>query len=240
MKQSVEKQIKNAFESWDNEKNTVGFDKSAVWNSMNMPTKNKVFIITWFRVASIAIILILLGGLSYSYRVNQCLQMSQNKLQIELNQAKALQAKIAQKEVATEIIYKTQIKTVDSEQAKMALANLSAKIEQIASENKALQQQLSEQQLANNSLNDSINTLTTNLEEATSWYAQQLESRKGENPSQGLSIDINEEALLALSKNKQKIKTTTNNPNKRFKITFKNKSRESETSAPLFKDITMK
>ncbi|WP_461637073.1 hypothetical protein [Labilibaculum euxinus] len=240
MKQSVEKQIKNAFESWDNEENIVGFDKTTVWNSMQTPKKNKVFIITWFRVASIAIILLLLGAWGHSYRVNQCLQMSQNQLRIELNQTKAQKYQVPQKEVETKIIYKTQIKTVESEQAKTALTNLASKLERIASENEALKQQLREQKLANNSLNDSINTLTNNLDETNNWYTQQLENIESKNKSQGLSIDINQAALLTLSINKSKVKSTTKNPNRKFKITFKNNSRESETSAPLFKDLTMK
>ncbi len=238
MKQSVEKQIKNAFESWDNKNNFVGFDKTALWSSIQMPHKNKTF--AWFRVASIAIILILMGGLSYSYRVNQCLQISQDQLRIELNQAKARIPQVAQKEVETKIIYKTQIKTVESEQAKTALTNLSEKLESITSNNTVLIKQLNEQQLVNNSLNDSIISLKNYLDETNKWYAQQLKNSENKNQVKGLSIDINEEALMALSKNNSKLKTTTKNPNRKFKITFKNNSRESETSASLFKDLTMK
>ena len=238
MKQSVEKQIKNAFESWDNKKNIVGFDKTALWNSMQIHYKNKTF--AWFRVASIAIILILLGGLGHFYRVNQCLQISQDQLRIELNQAKAHIPQVAQKEVETKIIYKTQIKTVESEQAKTALTNLSEKLEIITSNNTTLIKQLNEQQLVNNSLNDSITSLKNNLDETNKWYALQLKNRENKKQTKGLSIDINEEALMALSKNNSKLKTTTKNPNRKFKITFKNNSRESETSAPLFKDLTMK
>ncbi len=240
MKQSVEKQIKNAFESWDNEKNTVGFDKAAVWNSMQTPKKNKIIYLTWFRAAAIIIILFLISGWGYSYRTNQCLQLSQNQLIIELNKAKDYKTEVAQKEVVTKIIYKTRIKTVESEQAKTALANISAKLENITSENAVLKQLTNSQNLTNKSLKDSINILTTNLSETNEWYAQQLKNIESKNQPQGLSIDINEAALMALSKNKSKLRGTTNNPNKRFKITFKNNSRESETSAPLFKDLTMK
>ncbi len=240
MKQSVEKQIKNAFESWDNEKNIIGFDKAAVWSSMQTPHKNKTFIITWFRVASIAIILLMLGALGYSYRLNQALQMSQNQLRIELNQAKAHIPQVAQKEVETKIIYKTQIKTVESEQAKTTLTNLTEKLESITSNNAALVQQVNEQQLANNSLIDSITSLKNNLDETNKWYAQQLKNRENEKQAKGLSIDINKEALMALSKNNSRVKSPTKNPNRKFKITFRNNSRESETSAPLFKDLTMK
>ena len=240
MKQSVEKQIKNAFESWDNEENIIGFDKAAVWSSMQTPKKNKAFIITWFRVASIAIILLLIGGLEYSYRINQSLQMSQDQLRIELNQAKAYKPQVVQKEVETKIIYKTQTKTVESEQAKTALANIAARLESITSKNAALQQQLNEKQLANNSLQDSINAWKNNLDDTNKWYAQQLKNIESQNQEKGLSIDINEEALMALSKNNSKTKRTTNIPNQKFKITFKNNSSESETSAPLFKDLTMK
>jgi len=240
MKQSVEKQIKNAFESWDHEKHTIGFDKTAVWNSMQTPKKNKGFIIHWFRLASIAIILLLIGALGHSYRINNYLQTSQDQLKTELNKAKAHKAQVAQKELATKIIYKTQIKTVESAQAKTALANLTERLKGITSENTALKQQLNEEQLTNNSLNDSINTLINNLNETNEWYTQQLKNIESENQPQGLSIDINEEALLALSKNKSKIISTTKNPNRKFKITFKNNSRESETSAPLFKYFTIK
>ena len=239
MKQSVEKQVKNAFESWDNEENTFGFDKAAVWNSMQTPKKNKAFAITWFKVASIAIILLLIGGLEYSYRLNKGLQMSQDQLRIELNQAKSYQPQVVQKKVETKIIYKTQIKTVESEQAKTALTKLAKRLEIITSENAALQQQVNEKQLANNSLQDSINELKNNLDDANKWYAQQLKNIESKNQSQGLSIDINEEALLALYKNNTKTKRTTNIPNRKFEITFKNNSSESETSAPLFKDLTM-
>lgn len=238
MKLSVEKQIKNAFESWDHEENIVGFDKTAVWSSMQTPKRNKSFIITWFRVASIAIILLLLGGLGYSYRMNHYLQISQDQLITELN--KAHKAQVVQKEVETKIIYKTQIKTVESAQTKTTLANLAERLKGITSENTALKQQLNEEKLTNNSLNDSINTLINNLNKTNEWYAQQLKNIESENQPQGLSIDINEEALLALSKNKSKIISTTKNPNRKFKITFKNNSRESETSAPLFKYFTIK
>ena len=240
MKQSVENQIKNAFESWDNEENTVGFDKAAVWSSMQTPKKNKVIYLTWFRAVAVIIILFLLSGWGYSYRLNQCLQMSQNQLRIELNQAKAQKTQVAQKEVETKIIYKTQIKTVESEHAKTALANLTANLERFTSENEALQQQLNEEQLTTSSLQDSINTLKNSLNDTNKWYALQLKKIENQNQTKGLSIDINEEALMALSKNNSKTKKTTNNPNRKFKITFKNKSSESETSAPLFKDFTMK
>jgi hypothetical protein len=240
MKQSVEKQIKSAFESWDNKENTIGFDKAALWNSMQKPKKNKLFIVTWFRVAAIAIILLLLGAWGHSYRANQCLQMSNNQLINKLNQAKASKTQLAQKEVETKIIYKTQIKTIESEQAKITLINLAAKLENVSSRNASLIQQVNKQELANNSLNDSINRLIHKLDQTNQWYALQLEKIKQKNQSQGLSIDIDEAALMALSENQSKDKNTVNRSNKKLKITFKNNSRESETSAPLFKDFTMK
>lgn len=240
MKQSVEKQIKNAFESWENEENIIGFDKAAVWSSMQTPKKNKIIYLTWIRAAAIIIFLFLLSGWGYSYRKIQCLQISQSELRIELDQAKASKNPVAQKEIETKIIYKTQIKTVESKQAKTALANLAKKLGSITAENTALQQQLNEEQIANNSLQDSINSLKNNLDDTNKWYALQLKKIESQNQTIGLSIDINEEALMALSKNNSKTKSPTNNPNRKFKITFKNNSRESETSAPLFKDLTMK
>lgn len=240
MKQFVEKQIKDAFESWDNQKHSVGFDKSAVWNSMQTAKKNTAFVITWFRVASIAIILLLLGGLGYSYQINKNLQLSQDQLKTELNQAKSLKTKIAQKKVETKLIYKTQIKTIESEESKIRISALSKKIEQLNAENINLQEQLNREQLANNYLQNSITLMKNNLDETTKWYSQKLKNIESEKQAKGLSIAINQEALMALSNSNTKIKKPSNYTNPKFKISFKNKASESETSASLFKDLTMK
>lgn len=239
MKQSVERNIKNAFEAWDDQKNDIGFDKTALWNSMQ-PKKNKVIYLTWFRASAIIIILFLLGGLGYTYKMNQCLQMSNNQLMLKLSQKPDAQKTEVKKEIETKIIYKTKIKTIESEQTKLALSQLNAKLEQFQSENTKLKEQISQQNIASNTLSDSIINLQSQLEKTSKWYAQQLKNIEGKNQSNRLSIDIDEEALLALSKNGSQNETTTIQPTKRLKITFKNSTRESGTSAPLFKDITSK
>lgn len=239
MKQSVEKQIKSAFENWDNQKSEIGFDKAALWNSMQSK-RSKVIYLTWFRAAAIIIILFLLGGLGHSYRMNRCLQISNNELLLELSKKQDVQKTEIKKEIETKVIYKTQIKTVESKHAKLALSKLNAKLEEIQLENTKLKEQLNQQNIASNILSDSIINLQAQLKKSSEWYAQQLKNIEGKNQSNRLSIDIDEEALLALSKNGSQNKTTTNYPANKLKITFKNSTRESGTSAPLFKDITSK
>lgn len=234
MKQSVEKQIKNAFDNWDHQSQTIGFDKSSLWNSMQ--NSNQVNTFPWFKVASIVVIILLSGALSYNIYESNNLKNKQQSLlsNIEKLENSKTHEPIIKKEI--EIKYKTQIKKVVSPEMKIKISQLETNYSNLLNENKSLKENIKQYAHSNYNLHDSLINLKKDKEYLQQVYAQQMEYIKEQEQS-GFSIDINEEALAALSETLQPNKKKHNNKLK-FRIT-KNRN-ITETSAPIFRDITIK
>jgi hypothetical protein len=231
MKHSVEKQIKSAFESWDNQTQTIGFDKNGLWNSMQESKSTSSS--PWFKVAAIAIIILLSGALSYNIYEGNALKEKHQLLLSDIENLKnSINSEpIVKKEV--EIQYKTQVKEVVSTEMKKRLAQLKKNYSNLLTENKNLQENIKHYAHRNYILCDSLLNLQKDHEYLEQVYAQQMEYLKEQEKS-GFSIDINEEALMALSKTVKPIKKQNNN---KLKVRIKKNRNVTESSAPIFKGI---
>jgi len=234
MKQSVEKQIKNAFDNWDHQSQTIGFNKSSLWNSMQ--ASKQVSIFPWFKVAAIAIIILLTGALSYNIYESNDLK---NKQQLLLSDMEILKNSfttepMVKKEI--EIKYKTQIKEVVSPEIKVRISQLETNYSNLLNENKSLKENIKQYAHSNYILHDSLINLKKDKEYLQQVYAQQMEYIKEQEQS-GFSIDINEEALAALT---ETLKPDTKEQNNKLKFRIKKNRNINETSAPIFRDITIK
>lgn len=240
MKQSVEKQIKQAFDTWDEQKSAIGFDKAVLWDSIAKPKQAPTIRFTCLRVASVAIILFLSAACLYFFQVQQALEQSNKQLALELQQAGQSVPPVVEKSIETKLVYQTQIKEVESPQMKAALAELTHQFESIQKENLKLKQEVQQFETSFAYLNDSIKSLEGNWAVLEKAYALELEHLKVSNQNAGFSIDINEEALLALSELTPARKPIKQTVNKRLKIKFKNSMTSSEATTPLFRDLGIK
>jgi len=234
MKQSVEKQIKNAFDNWDHQSQTIGFDKSSLWNSMQ--NSNQVNTFPWFKVASIVVIILLSGALSYNIYESNDLKNKQQLLlsDIEILKNSSTTEPMVKKEI--EIKYKTQIKKVVSPEMKIKISQLETNYSNLLNENKSLKDNLNHYAHSNYILKDSLFHLRKDKKHLQEVYAQQMEYIKEQEQS-GFSIDINEEALAALS---ETLKPNKKEHNNKLKFRIKKNRNITETSAPIFRDITIK
>jgi len=235
MKQSVENQIKEAFEAWDEEKTEIGFDKAALWASMNEKKAKPVIFFSWYKVASIAIILLLSGALAFSYRAECNLHCQNQQLSLDLKQAKQVNKPIIEKQIEEKIVYQTQIKEVESSESRKAFADLSMQYEDLKKENIRLKQNVNLFQMQYVSISDSLRSLEGNWARIEKNYAMELEQLQASSQSNGLSIDIDEEALLALTAEMPKQEKRNQQSTKKLTLKFSNSSSNSETSAPLFR-----
>jgi len=235
MKQSVENKIKEAFEAWDEEKTEVGFDKAALWASMNENKLKPIILFSWYKVASIAIILLLSGALAFSFQSQCDLQCQNQQLVLSLKQTKQTNKPLIEKQIEEKIVYQTQIKEVESSEAKKAFAELSTEYEYLQKENIRLKQDVNQFETQFVYLSDSLKSLEGNWTRIEKGYAMEIEQLKASSQSTGLSIDIDEEALLALADEMPKLENKNQSPTKRLTLKFKNSSSNSETSAPLFR-----
>ncbi|MGZ2371174.1 hypothetical protein ACXR6G_15455 [Ancylomarina sp. YFZ004] len=240
MKQSVENQIKEAFEAWDEEKTEVGFDKAALWTSMNENKLKPIIFFSWYKVASVAIILLLSGALAFSFQAQCDLQCQNQQLVLSLNQTKQTNKPVIEKQIEEKIVYQTQIKEVESASARKAFADLAFQYENLKKENVLLKKDLNQFDSQFAYLSDSLKSLEGNWARIEKGYAMELQQLKASSQSNGLSIDIDEEALLALANEMPKQENKNQEPTKRLTLKFRNSSSNSETSAPLFRDIDSK
>ena len=235
MKQSVENKIKEAFKAWDEEKTEIGFDKAALWASMNARKVKPVIYFSWYKVASIVIILLLSGALAFSFRAQCHLHCENQQLVLNLKQAKQADKPVIEKQIEEKIVYQTQIKEVESASARKAFAELAEKCENLQKENTQLRQDVNQFEIKFTYLNDSLKNLEGNWARIENRYAMELKQLKASSQSNGLSIDIDEEALLALANKMPKQENKHQQPTKKLILKFKNSSSSSETSAPLFR-----
>lgn len=240
MKQSVENQIKEAFEAWDDEKTEIGFDKAALWTSMNENKQKPIIFFSWYKVASIAIILLLSGALAFSYQAQCHLHCQNQQLVLNLKQAKQTSKPIIEKQIEEKIIYQTQIKEVESSQARKAFAELTTQYKSLLKENTQLKHEALQSEMKYASLSENLKSLEGNWARIEKSYAMELKQLKAFSQSNSLSIDIDEEALLALADEIPKQENKNQSPTKRLTLKFKNSRSKSETSAPLFRYIDSK
>lgn len=236
MKKSIDKNIQEAFLKWDEKPNLIGFNKDILWDKVQseMPTKKKSF--PFMQVAAVAIILLLSGGLAFTIHTNNQLEAHNDLLLSELQKKnETVRNPIAKKEV--EIKYKTEIKEVVSPEAKALIAHLKQEIANIRDENTALHQANYNGELSNLELQDSISSLLNSRSELEDFYMKQLAEIKSKMESSQLSIDIDEEALMALSKNTG---STQKNKRKKFQIKLKRNRKVTESSAPIFNDNSLR
>ena len=240
MKQSVEKHIKKAFDTWDEQSSDIGFNKDILWQSIHPTHKKDNAVFSWTRVAAAALVLLMAGGWLNAMYTNRQIKKEKFALAEQLEQSKIINRKdTPSAELPTaepQIVYKTKIKEVDSPQTRTMLADLAKKFRSIENTNELLKQQMEQATSSNTVLNDSIHRLLVNLhkmEEAYALQAQAIQPPKGNE----LEINIDEVALLALSEN-QTTKQRVSKPNHRkFQISLKNELTNTETSAPILRDV---
>lgn len=241
MKQSVEKQVKVAFDRWDEKASDSGFDKQGIWASMKLehPAARRL-IFTRTRVAAAIVIAILAGGWLNAMYTNRQLQQEQRQLTAQFNQLKENHTSTERNEKApvteTKIVYKTRVKEVQSSQSKQLLTQLAQKYNTIENENKALQAQINLASHKQSLLNDSIQILMAHLQKMEEAYTLQLQALE-KTQRNNKEINIDQAALLALSKSDQPTTSSRQPAQRRFQLTLKNKLSESESTAPLIRDI---
>lgn len=238
MKQFVENQMKEAMHAWDEEKNEMDFDKSALWTSMNEKKVKPVIYFSWYKVASVAIILLLSGALLLSFQAQKNLKLKNESL--VLNQSKEINKPVIEKTIEKKVVYRTKIKEVESSAMQKTLAALSKQYESLKIENLRLKKDVNQFEMQFAFLRDSVKNLEWHWARIEKSYVMEIEQLQASSQSSSLSIDIDEEALLALASEKPKQKKRNQLPNKRLTLKFRNSSSNSETSAPLFRDIDSK
>jgi len=240
MKQSVENNIKTAFDAWDEHSSDIGFNKDTLWQSIHPNSRKSSSMFSWTRVAAAAIILFLAGGWLNAMYTNHQLKKEKLAIAEQLIQSQANTIKdtpIAELHSSEpQIIYKTKIKQVESPQTQTMLADLAKKYQSVENTNVRLQQQMAETTLNNSVLNDSIQKLLGNLHEIKEAYALQAQAIQPAKENE-LEIKIDEAALLALSENQLPKQGVSKSTPQKFQITLKNRMTKSESSAPLFKEV---
>lgn len=240
MKQSVENTIKKAFDAWDEQSSDIGFNKDILWQSIHPTPKKSAAIFSWTRVAAAAIVLFLAGGWLNAMYTNHQLKKEKLAIAEQLDQSKAIHRKDLPSTELTpvepKIVYKTKIKKVESPQTQTMLADLAKKFRSAENTNKLLKQQMAETSSRNSLLNDSIQKLLVNLHKIEDAYALQAQANQAPKENE-LEIRIDEAALLALSENQATKQRAAKTPPRKFQLTLKNRMTETESSAPIFKDV---
>lgn len=240
MKQSVENKMREAFEAWDEEKTEIGFDKAALWASMNENKVKPIISFSWYKVASIVIILLLSGALAISFQAQCDLQCQNQELALNLKKAKQTNKPRIEKQIEEKIVYRTQIKEVESANARKVFTDLTTQYENLQNENVRLKQDVNLYKAQFACLNDSLKSLNGNWARIEKSYEMEIAQLKASSQSKGLSIDIDEEALLALANEMPKQENKNQQSTKGLTLKIGNSSSESETSAPLFRTIDSK
>lgn len=237
MKQSIENQIKETFESWDEQKSDIGFNKSELWASMNRDKKRSIILLPWLRVASIALILLLSSALCHSLWIQKDIKLNQKRMALEIIQLKQNTAIKHEPIIETKIVYETQIKEVESEAKKVAYQKLIAEFKNLEHENIELKNKtilLSENY---SHLSDSLNVQQRIWVEREDHYAQQIQELNSISPSTDFEFEIDEQALMAFSNSKMDNKNISKPQEQKRTIEFKYNSQVLKTSGSIFKNL---
>ena len=232
MKQSVEEQIHDIFEKWDEQKSDIGFNKEALWNKMPVADENKKRL-PWFRIAAVIIIFFLSSALTFTFYQKENLEQKQIVLQDQIN---ALQnTKPMVKTLREEkIVYKT--KEIVSEKAKNTIQQLSKDKLALQSKIDKLRIKLAINSSVQKYLKDSIQNIQREYLKTQEFFAKKFADLKNVNQNQPLDIEIDEEALLALKEEfvVGKDAKKTNN----LSISLKNQNKAKEKTTSIFQSFT--
>lgn len=237
MKQSIESQIKKSFESWDEQKSDIGFNKPELWASMNRDKKRSITRFPWLRVASIALILILSSVLCHSLWIQKDIKLNQKRMALEIIQLKQSTPLKPEKLIETKVVYKTQIKEVESEATKKAYQKLFAEFKSLENENFELKNKtvlLSENY---SHLSDSLNKQQRIWVKREDRYTQQIQELNSISPSTDFEFEIDEQALMAFSNSKMDNKNISKPQEQKRTIEFKYNSQVLKTSGSIFKNL---
>ncbi len=232
MKEFVEKDIKKAFESWDHKKSDIGFNKELVWKSIANKKTEKKIVLTWSKIASITVIILLCSGLAYAIVNNQILKKEKialtgniHTLGEEIQQLKCQQ----QTEIKTILKTDTIIKIINTttEKDHNSLNQLKNNNGNLINELNELKRLLQEQYNINQTLSDSIEFLAGNYTQSTD--NQSKNSSKVADPS----LKIKESEINDLSStNFDKIETSNENRKSKLKFSIFNKQENTVYKAP--------
>jgi len=232
MKQSVEEQIQNAFEKWDDQKSDIGFDKDALWDRMPVADEKKKRL-PWFKLVAVAIIFLLSSALALTLFQKQDLKQSHLALQAQVETLENVKPEI---ETHTEqkIVYKT--KEVVSNQAKEEIQHLNKEKLALQSQIDRLRIKLAINSSIQKYLKDSIQGIHQQYLKTQQLFAQKLAELKNVNQNQALEVEIDQEALLALKKDI--VSETNPKQAKGIRISFKNKNKTKERTTSIFQGLT--
>jgi len=237
MKQSVEKQVKQAFDVWDEQKSEIGFDKTALWAAMNEKKAKPVIHFSWYKVASVLIILFLSGALLFSFQSQQALKQSNVQLALELDKTKRVAKPKLEEKIIEKIVYQTQIKEVESASVKKEFAGLLQQYENLQKENLQLKQNALQSEMRYALITDSLKGLEVDWARVENSYIVEIEQLKASSQANGFTVDIDEEALLALAGQKKNKPVKKKRSLRRMKFGFKNSMSDCESGAPLINNI---
>lgn len=169
-----------------------------------------VIYFSWYKVASVAIILLLSGALLLSFQAQKNLKLKNESL--VLNQSKEINKPVIEKTIEEKVVYRTKIKEVESSAMQKTLAALSKQYESLKIENLRLKKDVNQFEMQFAFLRDSVKNLEWHWARIEKSYVMEIEQLQASSQSSSLSIDIDEEALLALASEKPKQKREINFP----------------------------
>lgn len=237
MKQSVEKQVKQAFDVWDEQKSEIGFDKTALWAVMNEKKAKPIVHFSWYKVASVLIILFLSGALLFSFQSQQALKQSNAQLALDLCKTKRVAKPKLKEKIIEKIVYQTQIKEVESASVKREFEGLLRQYENLQKENLQLKQNALQSEMRYALLTDSLKGLEVDWASVENSYIVEIEQLKTSSQANGFTVDIDEEALLALASQKKNKLVKKKRSLRRMKFGFKNSMSDCESGASLINNI---
>lgn len=237
MKQSIENQIKKSFESWDEQKSDIGFNKSELWASIHKGKQRSFKHFPWLRVASIALILLLSSALCHSLWIQKDIKLNQKRMALEIIQLKQNTAIKPEPIIETKIVYQTQIKEVVSEATKVAYQKLFAEFKSLENENIELKNKTALLSENYSHLSDSLNVQQRLWVKLEDRYTKQILELNSTPPSSDFEFEIDEKALMAFSNSKMDNKNISKPQEQKRTIEFKYNSQVLKTSGSIFKNL---
>ena len=233
MKQPVENQIKHAFDNWDTQENNIGFDKAAVWQSIAASNQASKF--NWLKVAVIIFVFFLTGALAYTINENQSLKIQNEELSQRINNQTEKIVFRTDTVIKREVEIRHQIveKQIDNTKLKEQLNSLSYQNQLLSKENFSLRKEMANH---NQEKETNIQQLDKLQEQANKIVHQEANNDKPK-ASQQLKININREALMAISKDEQNLKSNHPVNGKKLIFSITSKPDIPETSAPFFRNF---
>nr|WP_319399772.1 hypothetical protein [uncultured Carboxylicivirga sp.] len=199
-----ENNIRKAFEKWENEPAPLAYNKNNILNKLNIGS-TPMWHQHLMQVAAIALILLLSGALGYAlvrnnqaHKDNNLLLSEQIKQQQQLKQ---LRDSLQNNHSGHEIKYVTVVKEKkvadpDCNQNQLEAQHQIASLEK---ENMSLKSSLQQLSVATDELNDSIQTLLTNMNSIEEQYMTMLDKMKNKG---GFDINYNQQMIASTNNSK--------------------------------------